>query len=313
MKLARPHLLALVIVSTVGLVACGETDSTSVVDQNVFPTKSTPEEKFAATFKAAEQGDVYAMYSLGKMYVAGTGVPQDHIKGRELYLKAAKLGNADAQTLVALIYRFGALGVPKDPATGIEWLRKAAEQGNTEAQFRLGAEYDEGKNLPQNLAQAAYLFRKAAEQGHARAQENLALMYGTGQGVQKDLAEAAYWHRKAADQGNDKAQLNLGMMYVTGEGVPKDFTKALAWWQKSAAQGNAESQYNLALLYGGKGDGGIQIDNVLAYAWLNLAAAQGDQNAKGARDALEKELAKKELQEAQLLSSNWKSGQILAR
>ena len=56
----------------------------------------------------------------------------------------------------------------------------------------------------------------------------------------------------AAEQGDARAQFNLGLMYTTEEGVPEDY--------------------------------------VLAYAWMNLAGAQGDDRAQEAKDRLSRRM-----------------------
>ena len=71
--------------------------------------------------------------------------------------------------------------------------------------------------------------KKAAEGGDAIAQFNLGAMYDNGQGVPQDVAEALKWYRLAADQGQADAQFNLGVMYYNGQGVPKDLIEAYAW------------------------------------------------------------------------------------
>ena len=40
--------------------------------------------------KAAEQGHVYAQYTLGYMYQDGVGVPRDHAKAKEWYTKVTE-------------------------------------------------------------------------------------------------------------------------------------------------------------------------------------------------------------------------------
>ena len=60
------------------------------------------------------------------------------------------------------------------------------------------------------------------------------------------------------------------------------------------------------------GDGVAQ-DNVLAYAWLNLAAVSGDDQVVKTRDLYESKLSSVEKSKAQRLSSAWKRGQVLAR
>ena len=74
--------------------------------------------------------------------------------------------------------------------------------------------------------------------------------------------------RKAADQGLAEAQSNLGFMYEKGEGVPED--------------------------------------DVQAYKWWNLAAAQGDDAAKRNKAIIEKEMTREQIAEAQRLSTEWK-------
>ena len=45
---------------------------------------------------------------------------------------------------------------------------------------------------------------------------------------------------------------------------------------------------------------------VLAYMWVNLAAAQGEDKYKDVRDALEKVMTPAQIAEAQRLSREWK-------
>ena len=84
----------------------------------------------------------------------------------------------------------------------------------------------------------------------------------------KDAAKAVSWYRKAVKQGDAVAQSNLGLMYAKGEGVPKSF--------------------------------------IAAYMWTNLAAAQGYEEGKKARDLLEKLMTRAQIAKAQRLSREWK-------
>ena len=79
---------------------------------------------------------------------------------------------------------------------------------------------------------------------------------------------AVFWYRKSGDQGHAPAQLALSSAYYEGEGVPKDF--------------------------------------VLFYMWRNLAAAQGDEIGKKAREALETLMTPSQIAEGQKLSREWK-------
>ena len=81
----------------------------------------------------------------------------------------------------------------------------------------------------------------------------------------QDKAEAAKWYLKAAYQGFALAQYNLGVMYGNGEGVPEDYMRA--------------------------------------YAWLNLAAAQGNEGSVEAKDVLRPKMTANQIARAQKLSA----------
>ena len=51
-------------------------------------------------------------------------------------------------------------------------------------------------------------------------------------------AEAVKWCRNAAEHGHGGAQTFLGFMYEQGWGVPEDDVRAYAWFNIAAAQGN---------------------------------------------------------------------------
>ena len=55
----------------------------------------------------------------------------------------------------------------------------------------------------------------------------------------EDDKEAVKWYRKAANQGNAMAQHTLGVMYYNGEGVLADNVAAYAWFKLAAANGDA--------------------------------------------------------------------------
>jgi len=113
-------------------------------------------------------------------------------------------------------------------AAAEQWQR-AASMDHAEAEFRLGALYEEGKGVPQDMSRAADWYRRAAEHGSEQAQFNLAHMYAKGQGVEKSEAKAAQWYRRSAERGNPHAQYALGLIYYRGVGVERDLVEAYAW------------------------------------------------------------------------------------
>ena len=60
--------------------------------------------------------------------------------------------------------------------------------------------------------------------------------------------------------------------------MEQDFKEAVKWYQKAAEQGLASAQYTLGIMYQyGKG---VEQNYVTAYAWRNIAATNGNQNAQ---------------------------------
>ena len=149
--------------------------------------------------------------------------------------------------------------------------------------------------------EAMQWYLRAAEQGDAEAQYTLGLAYSIGRGVAEDDREAVQWFREAAEQGHAKAQFGLGAAYASGRGVIEDDREAVQWYRKAAEQGYAEAQLRLGVLYT-YSEGGVLEDYVQAYAWINLAAAQGHETATEIRPLLRRDMTHAQIAEAQKLS-----------
>jgi TPR repeat protein len=201
----------------------------------------------------------------------------DYATARRLWLPLAEGGNADAQTMLGIIYEEGH-GVSPDYAVAVTWYRRAADQGHPDAQFYLACMHDFGKGVPLDPEAAVKWLSKAADQGHTDAQFNLGVMYEEGIGVSQDHHAAVSWYREAAEQGHAKAQNNLGTMFVNGLGVSQDSYSAAAWFRKAAAQGDIEGQFNLGLMY--ENGTGVPQDQHVAMSWYRAAAEQGHTGAK---------------------------------
>jgi TPR repeat protein len=73
------------------------------------------------------------------------------------------------------------------------------------------------------------------------------LLAGCDRGV--DPAQKKFQETQAkADQGDAAAQCELGFMYTTATGVIRDPVQAHAWWNLAAANGDPEARRNLAAL-----------------------------------------------------------------
>jgi hypothetical protein len=85
-------------------------------------------------------------------------------------------------------------------------LKEAANSGDPKSQYALGMVYFEGKEVPQNMKEAAKWFKLAADQGNARSQYQLAILHVSGNGVPKDFGKAFKLLKAAADGGDAEAQ-----------------------------------------------------------------------------------------------------------
>jgi len=131
-------------------------------------------------------------------------------------------------------------------------------------------------NLPELQAQA--------ERGDAEAQFALGVYFASAGGDLPDFPQAARWYRLAAEQGHLLAQFNLGVMFARGQGLPRDDGQAAVWMRRAAEGGDAGGQYDLGLrchrasVDTGRSD--ALESRIEAYQWLQLAAAQGYQDAE---------------------------------
>lgn len=80
----------------------------------------------------------------------------------------------------------------------------------------------------------------------------------------------------------------------------KHYEDAILLWTYLAKQGDANAQFNLGHMYG-EGHGVIK-NIVVAYAWLNVSAAQGNETARKYRDSIQKEIPPSQLLKALELS-----------
>ena len=95
--------------------------------------------------------------------------------------------------------------------------------------------------------------------------------------------EFAEW-KETAENGDASAQWSLGVK----------------WYRKAAEQGHPRAQWRLGDAYE-DGEGVIE-DKVQAYAWYNIAAANGDESAKKTKTTVAELMTKEQIAEAQKLS-----------
>ncbi|MEM7463118.1 MAG: hypothetical protein AAF362_10605 [Pseudomonadota bacterium] len=75
-------------------------------------------------------------------------------------------------------------------------------------------------------------------------------------------------------------------------------------WRKAAEQGYAKAQFELGVSYA-EGQG-LKQDNVRAFMWLSLAAAQGHENATLVRVKLKRRMTAQQIDDGYQMMREWK-------
>jgi len=114
-----------------------------------------------------------------------------------------------------------------------------------------------------------------------------------------------------AFRGNAQAQAFLGLMFENGYGAPQVYDTAADLYFQAATRGNPFGQAMLGLMYD-KGHG-VPQDFILAYKWLNLAAARSPKREQRdyfirLRDAVASKLSPAQIAQGQRLAILWAVG-----
>jgi len=150
------------------------------------------------------------------------GMVQRFNKQNEL----ANNGNVKAMYDVGKLYERGR-GVQKDISKAAKWFQKAATAGNASAQARLGILYFEGRGVKQNFQKALKLLNAAAKQNVPSAQFQLANMYELGTGVKQNLHTSIEWYKKADKYGYYLAKakvVRLQKLLTSGGTIKRNVT-----------------------------------------------------------------------------------------
>lgn len=93
-------------------------------------------------------------------------------------------------------------------------------------------------------------YQRAAELGSLAAMHNLGALYDDGALVEKNRETALQWYLLAAERDFAPSQTAIGMGYLKGDGLPQDLEKGFAWLDRAAAQGDEPALAVLSKLKG---------------------------------------------------------------
>lgn len=246
-------------------------------------TKTSPNVRSSVPNGAGEEWFKKGMASRGT---------KNYTEALQYFLKAASLGNMEAQNWLGWMYANGQ-GTIQNYNEAFKWTSKAAQQGHIGAAVNLGYFYRNGLGVTKSETSALQWYRKAAEKGLSSGQFNYGFMFYYGYGVVKNYGEALRWFIKAADQNYKDAFSYLGDMYEKGYGVAKNLEKAKSFYKKGADMGVdfclkalkrlsdtelADAAYELALMYYNGED--VPLNRKIAGQLFHKAAALGNSDAQ---------------------------------
>ena len=242
----------------------------------------------------AREGNGYACYDLGRMYLLGLGCDADEEEAQTWFrsaLGAFQKAEQMAEKKGYLRYRIGKChalghGTEQNYEESARWFRQAVEENNPFAVYSLGGQYLRGQGVEQSNTEAYRLYTMAAVRGNAYAQYQLGRMYQDGIGTEANLEESKRWYAKAyagfltmeATMADDKLCYRLGSMNMTGTGTEVDLEKSRYYFEKAVELGSVDALYGLGKLY--LKPEFSEYDPEKAVEYLELAAAKDNAFAR---------------------------------
>lgn len=242
------------------------TDEYKIAREYLFGTEEVQQDFNEALIRLiaeAQNGNILAVYDLGRIYSSGLGVDKNLEVAHEYYVKALNgFKDVEAQKPWKYTeYRIGkmiasGLGTEQDYQKASKWFELSAEKKYKYAQYSLGALYHRGQGVELDLSKAFELYLKSEKQGFPYADFEVAKMFRDGTGTDKDESKSEQ-HFKKAFQGfelleksshDDKIQYRLGWMLQNGIGTDQDIPRAKEYYAKSEKLGNIFSGFALAKL-----------------------------------------------------------------
>ena len=129
------------------------------------------------------KGEPAFLYNIGVEYDSGKGVPVNHAKAVQYYLKAAEAGHVLAQYQMGTIYESGAGAEKKIMQWLINGMKKQQCKGILRRHIKWGKAYTEGVHRIKDKARALDWYRRAALKGCIAAQYELGKEKIFGQGI----------------------------------------------------------------------------------------------------------------------------------
>ena len=158
----------------------------------------------ASLMNLAITGNAKAQFELAELYMQSEH-DDDIILAEEWALKAAENGNVEAMYWLGEGYTVYAKDLAEeDPEEskahfelGYYWLSKANIQKHPAATLELAGYFRRGDVIEKDVTKSVSLVKQASEWGEVQAMRDLAFIYENGLGIETDEEQADYWTEKA--------------------------------------------------------------------------------------------------------------------
>ena len=188
----------LVLKSALSILSIGFLSLTLSLPASANPDDWGMVQRFNKQKALADQGNIKAMYDVGKLYERGRGVKKDITKAAEFFQKSASAGNPSAQARLGILY-FEGRGVKQNYTKALSLLNSAANKNIPSAQFQLANMYELGTGVNQDLNKAIAWYKKADKYGYYLAKAKV-------ERLQKLLKSGGSIKRKTTAQAVTKAK-----------------------------------------------------------------------------------------------------------
>tara|TARA_R110000868_G_scaffold291709_1_gene552239 strand:+ start:7041 stop:7619 length:579 start_codon:yes stop_codon:yes gene_type:complete len=129
-----------------------------------------------------------------------------------------------------------------------KYYTQSAKLGDAQAQANLGVLYFFGKGTNTNYKKSLFWLEKAKVKNNSSAYNNLAYMYVTGKGVKQNIPQAVLYYKKAASLNEVGSQRRLGTIYFDGQVVPQNLEQAYLYFSLAARSNDSVAASMLSVV-----------------------------------------------------------------
>lgn len=184
--------------------------------------------------KGADEGDPWALYSLGAIYESGEGAPVDYDKAFTFYTRSVSAGGQYGHGGLAEMYRLGK-GRPVDIERAVLHLKAVAAAGDSRSMWLLGDIHGDSAGESADLEKAEAYYLRSARAGNVVGMNKLALFYRM---KAEKPRQALKWWLVLFRKGVVEAAYSIGYLYHDGLlGGQPEKVEALAWFRIGLEQG----------------------------------------------------------------------------